>query len=92
MIKDSRLLCLCNAPLKAAKTYSPVYWAVLLFAGAVWFMTAPKLVWAEEAVRPEIGKPLQAAQQHLQGWPTQAPTTQALADSRERALAAGAKN
>ena len=67
MIKDSRLLCLCNAPLKAAKTYSPVYWAVLLFAGAVWVMTAPKLVWAEEAVRPEIGKPLQAAQQHLQG-------------------------
>jgi ferrochelatase len=32
------------------------------------------------------------AQQHLQGWPTQAPTPQALADSRERALAAGAKH
>lgn len=32
------------------------------------------------------------AQQHLQGWPTQAPTPQSLADSRERALAAGAKN
>ena len=32
------------------------------------------------------------AQQHLQGWPTQAPEALALAANRDRALAAGAKN
>jgi tetratricopeptide (TPR) repeat protein len=61
-MKNSRLLLLCRPALRVAKTYSPKHWAAFILT-AVLLIAAPAR--AQEAARPEVGKPLQAAQEQL---------------------------
>jgi hypothetical protein len=63
MTKNSRLLLLCRPAQQVAKIYSPGNWAAFILAAALWLFAAPAL--AQESARPEVGKPLQAAQELL---------------------------
>jgi hypothetical protein len=42
-----------------------VKWAAFFIAGVAWLLTVPALAQVQEAARPEVGKPLQAAQEQL---------------------------
>ena len=65
-MKNPRCLLLCGLRLPlTARLYSPKYWAAFILVGMSWLWAAPALVQAQEAARPEIGKPLQAAQELL---------------------------
>ena len=62
-MKNSRLLPLCGVSPEVAKSFSPKSWAVFILVVAAWLFAAPTLSLAQETVRPEVGKPLQAAQE-----------------------------
>ncbi len=63
MTMNSNLLLLCSPALQVAKIHSPGNWAAFILAAALWLFAAPGL--AQESARPEVGKPLQAAQELL---------------------------
>jgi hypothetical protein len=63
MNKNSNLLLLCGPAQQVAKFHSPGGWAVSILAAALWLFATPGL--AQESARPEVGKPLQAAQELL---------------------------
>jgi tetratricopeptide (TPR) repeat protein len=62
-MKQSNLLLLCQPSSRQAKSYSPIHRAAFILAATVCLFAAP--TWAQEAARPEVGKPLQAAQELL---------------------------
>ena len=50
---------------RLSRLSGPVHWTAIGIAAMVWLSTLPLLATAQETVRPEVGKPLQAAQELL---------------------------
>ena len=62
-MKHVRLLPLCIESPDLAKSFSPKDWAAFILVAAAWLVGAPTVALAQESVRPDVGKPLQAAQE-----------------------------